>query len=74
MQKEGIPLELAVKGITSNPAGILKLGSKGHIKAGFDADICLLEEDTLELHTVLAKGRIMVQDKKQQVFGTFENA
>lgn len=74
VQKEGIPLELAVKGITSNPAGILKLGSKGHIKAGFDADICLLEEDTLELHTVLSKGRIMVRDKKQQVFGTFENA
>ena len=38
----------------------------------FDADICLLSEDTLELKTVIAKGRIMVKDGKQQVFGTFE--
>ena len=51
---------------------MLKLSSKGHIGPGFDADICLLSEDTLELKTVIAKGRIMVKDGKQQVFGTFE--
>ena len=72
VRKEGIPLETAIKGITSNPASVLKLSSKGHIGPGFDADICLLSEDTLELKTVIAKGRIMVKDGKQQVFGTFE--
>ena len=72
VQKEGIPLETAVKGITSNPAAILKLDRKGRIKEGFDADICLLKEDTLELDTVIAKGQVMVRDGEQKVFGTFE--
>ena len=72
VQKEDIPLEIAVKGITSNPASILKLDRKGHIKKGFDADICLLEEGTLKLNTVIAKGQVMVKDGEQKVFGTFE--
>ena len=73
VRREGIPLETAIKGITSNPAAVLKLPAKGHIKAGYDADICLLTEDALELKTVMAKGRIMVKDGVQQVFGTFES-
>ena len=72
VQKEGISLEIAVKGITSNPAAILKLQGKGQIKQGFDADICLLTKDTLELKTVMAKGRLMVKDGKQLAFGTFD--
>ena len=70
--REGIPLETALKGVTSNPASILKLNAKGRIRPGFDADLCLLTEDSLELHTVLARGRIMVREGKQRVFGTFE--
>lgn len=72
VQKEGIPLETAIKGITCNPASILKLYRKGRIKGGFDADICLLEEGTLKLNTVIAKGQVMVKDGEQKVFGTFE--
>ena len=72
VQKEDIPLETAIKGITCNPASILKLDRKGRIKAGFDADICLLEEGTLNLNTVIAKGQVMVKDGEQKVFGTFE--
>lgn len=74
VQKEGIPLEIAVKGITSNVASVLKLGAKGRLKAGFDADICLLAENSLELKTVMAKGQFVVRDGVQQVFGTFERA
>ena len=74
VQKEGIPLETAVKGITSNVASVLKLGAKGQLKPGFDADICLLSEDTLELKTVMAKGQFVVRDGAQQVFGSFERA
>ena len=74
VQKEGIPLEIAVKGITSNVASVLKLGAKGQLKAGFDADICLLAENSLELKTVMAKGQFVVRDGVQQVFGTFERA
>ena len=72
VQKEDIPLETAIKGITCNPASILKLDRKGRIKGGFDADICLLEEGTLKLNTVIAKGQVMVKDGEQKVFGTFE--
>ena len=74
MQREGIPLETAIKGITANPASILKLNRKGQLKPGFDGDVCLLTEDSLSLHTVIARGRVMVRDKKQQVFGTFEKS
>lgn len=72
VQKEGIPLEIAIKAITSNVASVLKLGTKGRLKPGFDADICLLTQDTLELKSVMAKGKFVVKDGEQQVFGTFE--
>lgn len=72
VQKEGIPLEIAIKAITSNVASVLKLGTKGRLKPGFDADICLLTQDTLKLKSVMAKGKFVVKDGEQQVFGTFE--
>ena len=37
-----------------------------------DADLCLLRREDLPLHTVIAKGRIMVREGKALVFGTFE--
>lgn len=70
--KEDIPLEIALRGVTSNPARILSLTNKGNIKKGFDADINLLDEETLDIDTVIAKGRIMLKDKLPIVFGTFE--
>lgn len=69
---EEIPLEIAIRAITSNPAKILKLKNKGRIEKGFDADLCLLDENSLDIDTVIAKGVIMVQDKAPVVFGTFE--
>lgn len=71
--EEGIPLDKAIKTITSNPAAILKLKGKGRIAKQYDADLCLLDEATLDINTVIAKGRIMVRDKKVIVSGTFEN-
>jgi beta-aspartyl-dipeptidase (metallo-type) len=70
--KEEIPLEIAIKAITSNPAKILKLKGKGRIEKGFDADLCILEADTLDIDTVIAKGRMMIKDKMPIVYGTFE--
>lgn len=72
VQMEQIPLEIALKGVTSNPAKVLKLTKKGHLAPGFDGDICLFHKDSLELDTVLAKGRIMVKEGQPVVFGTFE--
>lgn len=69
---EKIPLEIALRSITSNPAMILKLGNKGRIAEGLDADFCLLDEKTLKLDSVIAKGQMMVKEKHAVVFGTFQ--
>lgn len=72
VQKEQIPLEIAIRAITSNPAKVLKLDQKGRLAAGMDADICLLNKETLTVETVLAKGRTMVEKQEVKVWGTFE--
>lgn len=72
VEREDIPLETALRAVTANPARILKLGKKGRLQPGCDADLCLLTEDSLKLHTVIAKGKIMVQEGKPVVRGTFE--
>ncbi len=69
---ENVPFEKAIKTITSNPAAILKLKGKGRIEKNYDADLCLLDKSTLEINTVIAKGKIMIQDKEIKVYGTFE--
>lgn len=69
--RESIPLEIALRAVTCNPAKILKLKNKGKIEASMDADICLLDEN-LDIDTVIAKGKIMVQNKKPIVYGLFE--
>lgn len=70
--KEDIPLEIALRAITSNPAKILKLNRKGKIEVNLDADLCLLDEN-LDVNTVIAKGKIMVENKQPIVYGMFEN-
>ena len=72
VEREDIPLETALRAVTANPARILKLGKKGRLQPRCDADLCLLTEDGLKLHTVIAKGKIMVQEGKPVVRGTFE--
>jgi beta-aspartyl-dipeptidase (metallo-type) len=70
--KDGVPLNKAIKVITSNPAALLKLENKGRINKGFDADIVLIDEKTLEIDTVIAKGQVMLSEGEVRVFGTFE--
>lgn len=70
--EEGIPLEDALRVITSNPAQVLKLTQKGMIQQGKDADIVLLEKDSLNIHSVVAKGQLMVENGVPIVKGTFE--
>jgi len=69
--RENIPLETALRALTSNPARILRLKTKGKIEKDMDADICILDSD-LDVDTVIAKGKVMVKDKKPVVFGVFE--
>lgn len=70
--EEGVPIEDAIKVITSNPAKILKLQNKGKIADGFDADLVFLNKSTLEIETVLAKGKLMLHNGELLVKGTFE--
>ncbi|WP_088041970.1 beta-aspartyl-peptidase [Bacillus sp. EAC] len=69
---EGIAIDEAIKVITSNPAKILKLQNKGQIKNGYDADLVFLNKKTLEIESVISKGKIMYQLGKTLVKGTFE--
>jgi beta-aspartyl-dipeptidase (metallo-type) len=61
VKEEHIPLETALKVVTSNPAAALKLKQKGHVAEGKDADVLLFDQE-LKLHTVIAMGRIMMKD------------
>ncbi|CAH0241383.1 MULTISPECIES: beta-aspartyl-peptidase [Peribacillus] len=70
--EEGIPLETALKVITTNPAQVLKLSNKGSIQTGKDADIVLLQKETLAIATVVARGQVMVEKGIPLVKGTFE--
>ena len=71
VEMAGIPLEIAIKGITSNPARVLGLSDKGVIEEGKDADFCLMTPD-LKIDTVIAMGRVMVRKGEIIVKGDFE--
>lgn len=70
--KKGIPMDLALKVVTSNVADVLKLHTKGRISKGNDADILLIEKGNLDISTVISKGNVMMENKKLLVKGTFE--
>jgi len=71
--QEEIPIETAIGFVTRNLARILKLGQKGLIKAGMHADM-MLTDDKFQIQHVFAKGRIVVENSKPVVFGTYEDA
>ncbi|WML49683.1 beta-aspartyl-peptidase [Neobacillus sp. PS3-34] len=70
--QEGIPLEIALRVITQNPATILKLSQKGMITEGKDADLVFLNPDDYTIDTVFARGQLMVESGRAIVKGTFE--
>lgn len=70
--QEGLPLETALRVVTCNPARLLKLGAKGHLAPGADADVVLLRPDTLAVDTLVARGRVMMRGGELLARGTFE--
>ncbi|MCX7950745.1 MAG: beta-aspartyl-peptidase [Clostridiales bacterium] len=70
--EDNVPIEKAIKCITQNPAKILKLRNKGRLEAGLDADLVLVEKESLEIDAVIAMGKIMMEQKKLVKRGTFE--
>ena len=70
--EENIPFDAAIRVITENPARILKLRNKGKIQKGFDGDIVIINKESLEINTVIAKGNAMIEHGKTKIKGTFE--
>lgn len=72
VQKDGVDFETALKVITSNVADNFKFYNKGRIAEGKDADIVMVDKNTLNITDVFAKGKEMILDGKLLVKGTFE--
>lgn len=69
----GYPMSDALRWVSTNPAKRLGLfQQKGSIEEGKDADLLLLTPE-LEIDSVFAKGRTMVQAGQVLVKGTFED-
>ncbi|WP_235015527.1 amidohydrolase family protein [Oceanicoccus sp. KOV_DT_Chl] len=60
--EQNIALEKALKTVTINPARVLGLHHKGRINSGVDADLLLLDPDTLQLDAVMAQGQWLMLD------------
>lgn len=67
-----VPIEEAIKVITSNVAEVLKLKHKGKIESGRDADFVMVNEENLAIDTVIAKGKVVVKGGKAIIKPTFE--
>ncbi|WP_233879347.1 beta-aspartyl-peptidase [Virgibacillus halodenitrificans] len=67
-----LSLEEIVPLLTSNTAAALRLNEKGIIEQHADADLIVINKQTFDLEHVIAKGRLMMRDKKVVVKGTFE--
>ncbi|WP_462281432.1 beta-aspartyl-peptidase [Salinivirga cyanobacteriivorans] len=68
---EKVPLDVALKVLTSNPASALKLNQKGKIAPNADADLLLMNEK-LELKHVISKGKLMMKNGDLLVKGSYE--
>lgn len=71
--KNNVPIEEALKVVTSNVADILKIDHKGRIEPGKDADLVIVDENELNIIDVIAKGRLLMKDGNVLVKGTFES-
>ena len=69
--ERGMPLEQALAPFTSNPARLLRLGAKGAIAVGADADLVALDAQGA-VHDVIVRGVLHVQDGLALRRGTFE--
>ncbi|QOL25729.1 beta-aspartyl-peptidase [Thalassotalea sp. LPB0316] len=56
-----VDIELALRSVTSSPADILALKQKGRLILGNDADINLLDEQSLAIDSVIANGAFLMR-------------
>ena len=72
VQRHRVPLAQALTSVTAAPAAVLGLQQKGRLAPGLDSDLVLLRRDDLQIDSVIAKGRMLVQGGAALVKGTFE--
>ncbi|MCX7841544.1 MAG: beta-aspartyl-peptidase [Clostridia bacterium] len=71
---KAIPIESALKMVTSNVAKILGLyPAKGALKAGSDADILVLDRQSLAIEWLIIKGKIFIRNGNIVMKGVYEN-
>ena len=69
--EEGLPPADALRVVTANVADATGLARKGRIAAGLDADLVAFDDDW-QIHTVIARGRVMVADGAPVARGMFD--
>lgn len=72
IKEEQLSIEEAIRVTSTNIAKHLKLDQKGEIKEGKDADLLILDKNSLQIKHVIAKGKILMEEEKIIKFGTFE--
>jgi beta-aspartyl-dipeptidase (metallo-type) len=60
----GFGMEETIRYFGTNTARVLKLPRKGALEQGSDADIVVLDKDTLEVRHVIVAGRVLFRDGK----------
>ncbi len=69
----GQPLERILPAFTSNQANLLLLPRKGHLTAGADADLVVLDEEGA-IHDVMARGSWHLMEGRTVIRGLLEQA
>ena len=70
INEEHVPMEKALKVLTSNPADVLKLADKGRIQVGKDADFVAISNN--KINHVIALGKVMMKDAQIVKKGRYE--
>jgi beta-aspartyl-dipeptidase (metallo-type) len=68
---EGLPPADALRVVTTNVADATGLARKGRIAAGLDADLVAFDDDW-QIHTVIARGQVMVAAGRPVARGMFD--
>jgi beta-aspartyl-dipeptidase (metallo-type) len=71
--KRGQALERVLPAFTANPARVLQLHRKGHLRRGADADLVVLDAQGA-VADLMARGRWLVREGRAVVRGVFEDA
>lgn len=71
--EEELPIEMAIRLCTKNPALHLGLKGKGFLRYGSSGDAIVVSPETFEIKDVISNGQVMMEDGEVKKFGLFEN-